>query len=305
MPKTAILNDNNSYTKNNLGNCRTKKQKKHMSFVNFYKILYEENYMKILKKYCIIMFALSLIMNTFSGHVALAANSSKVEKVLSYQKEIKSLDKLLTRAKNGVDELKTKRGKTFDLNNSTHGNVKVKNISTSQLLKETQLSNGSKQEEYVINVFTLSTSDTQTLSTSDAQTLSMSYTKTNEETKDGCTLVTRIYVTYDFIEGGKDALKLRSSYASVTGSVSPTKLVMGNRVYEGWETDKSYIETNEWLNPTGAYYLISPYSGYITTYSSYILAENTVYLPNGSNFSVSVAVGPKDLNYGFDQQDPL
>lgn len=187
---------------------------------------------------------------------------------------ILSEDKLINRAIIGIDDFKKDTGITVDASFSASSDIVIKDeYNTSQLVGK-YYSNGELYKEYIISNIVK------------ADIRGYGY---DPVTANNCTIRTIIYVVWN---SNLTLVSFRTSTTSVIGG-SPVSLIMHNQVYTGWDTDKTYFNSNTITTPNGLYSLTSPYMGEIgDSYASYIWCIETVYFQGGATLEFSVELNP-------------
>ncbi len=229
---------------------------------------------------CLILFVNSLNVLAAKGEIQTHLLVNNFEGI-----EIQDVELLIQRAELGIDEFKENTGMNFQIDNEimdmnlpattvelcSEREYNLKTYQTSQYLGKIVNEQGRLDDVYAIHGISVY-SDT---------------TVSDTDTNGGCTITTTLYIQWG--TGDRIELKLLRSSANLSGTLRPTSLKMENCVYEGWTTNVNHYNTKTISLPSaGIYNLYPSYTGYISEYSSYVGAEDTVSFGDGGVLKTSI-----------------
>ena len=202
--------------------------------------------------------------------------SEKQERIDLYNAvAVMDTKELVQMAVNGVDELARDSGINWEPEIEIEGTdiCDVHNYSTSQLINK-YIYDGEIYNQYALTSIT---------------TANVNQYGDPAVSGYGCTMRTTMVVTWN-ASYNRAALNYQATWVS---GVSPTVLVMTNKVDMGWDTGKSYVNSKEVLNPSGTYTLTSPSSEMVgASYGSELWCHGIVYFTGGNSLTSSYILDP-------------
>ncbi len=223
-----------------------------------------------------------LLLGAYGDVKVKAASSNDVvvkekalqEKIQLYSEiPIVETNELIHRAKLGVDELCRDTGIEWDAEIEASDVYDVNTYCTSQLIGE-YIYQDELYKEYALTSVTVS------------DVKQYGYSPVSGQ---GCTLRTTMVVTWN-ASGNRASLNYQATWVS---GGSPTVLVMENKVDKGWDTGKSYVNSNQILSPNGTYTLLTPSNEQVgDSYGSELWCRGTVYFAGGTSIVSSVILDP-------------